>query len=80
MNRLGFLILSVLQKNDAIDKVSAMTAKEVMDVEDFGYKGNTVFKKLTEFEAIGYVSAGYKEGRSKTFFITSSGMEILKNL
>lgn len=79
MNRLGFLILSVLSKNEAVDKVSAMTAKEITDAEDFGYKDNTIFKKITEFESMGYVAAGYKEGKAKTFYITDRGKEFLKN-
>ncbi len=78
MNRLGFLILSILSKNEAFDKLSAMTAREISETEDFGYKGNTIFKKITEFEALGYVAPGYKEGKQKTFFITEKGREILK--
>lgn len=79
MNRLGFLILSVMSSSDAADKASAMTAREIMAVEDFGYKSNTVYKKLSEFEAAGYVAAGYKEGKSKTFYITEKGSGILRN-
>lgn len=78
LNRLGFLILSVLSMNEAFDKVSAMTAKEITDAEDFGYKDNTIFKKITEFESMGYVAAGYKEGKAKTFYITESGKQALK--
>ena len=78
MNRLGFLILSVLSTNIEFDKVSAMTAKEITDAEDFGYKDNTIFKKITEFESMGYVAAGYKEGKAKTFYITESGKQALK--
>lgn len=78
MNRLGFLILSVLSTNEAFDKLSAMTAKEIMDAEDFGYKDNTVFKKIMDFESMGYVAAGYKEGKAKTFYITESGIQALK--
>ncbi len=78
MNRLGFLILSVLSTNEAFDKVSAMTSREIADTEDFGYKDNTIFKKITEFESMGYVAAGYKEGKAKTFYITESGKQALK--
>ncbi len=78
MNRLGFLILSVLSKNEAFDKVSAMTAKEITETEDFGYKDNTIFKKITDFEVLGYVAPGYKEGKQKTFYITEKGRQFLK--
>lgn len=57
-----------------------MTAKEITDAEDFGYKDNTIFKKITEFESMGYVAAGYKEGKAKTFYITESGKQALKQV
>lgn len=79
MNRLGFLILSVLSKNEAVGNVSAMTAREISDAEKFGYKDNTIFKKIAEFETAGYIAAGYKEGKAKTFYITEKGQEMLQN-
>ena len=79
MNRLGFLILSVLSKNEAVGNVSAMTAKEISESENFGYKDNTIFKKLAEFETAGYIAVGYKEGKAKTFYITEKGQEMLQN-
>lgn len=78
LNRLGFLVLSVLSKNEAFNRVSAMTSREIMDAEELGYKGNTVFKKIAELEKMGYVAAGYKEGKAKSFYITDSGRQALK--
>lgn len=80
MNRLGFLILSVLSKNNAVSRLSAMTVREIAEAEEFGYKENTLFKVITEFEAEGFVAVGLKEGRAKTFYITDRGIEILKNV
>lgn len=80
MNRLDVLILSILSRNEAFDKASAMTIKEIMDTEDFGYKENTIFKKLSSFEVLEYVALGYKEGRAKTFYITDKGRELLKGV
>lgn len=45
MNRLGFLILSILKQNEAVNSVSAMSLREIAESEDFGYRENTVFKK-----------------------------------
>jgi hypothetical protein len=73
LNRLGFLILSVLSKSGAVDRKSAMTVREIAEAEDLGYKDNTVYKKATEFETAGYVAAGYKDGKAKTFYITDAG-------
>lgn len=79
MNRLGILILSVLEKSEANSKASAMTVNELSETEAFGYKPNTFFKKCTELESEGYIAQGYKEGRAKTFYITDKGKEFLKN-
>lgn len=78
MNRLGFLILSVLSKNKAVDPLSAMTAREIAEAEEFGYKDNTLFKTISDFETKGFVAAGLKEGRAKTFYVTDRGGELLK--
>ncbi len=78
MNRLGFLILSVLSKDGAITGPSAMTVREIAEAEDFGYKDNTLFKIVTALEVKGLVAAGLKEGRAKTFYITDRGREVLK--
>lgn len=78
LNRLGFLILSVLSKSGAVDRKSAMTVKEIAEAEDLGYKDNTVYKKVAEFESMGYVAAGYKDGKAKTFYITDAGIGALE--
>ncbi len=78
MNRLGFLILSFLEKGGADDKTSAMSIREIADVDDLGCKDNTIFKKVSELARRGYVAVGYKDGRQKTFFITGEGRKILQ--
>ena len=80
MNRLGFLILSILKQNEAVNSVSAMSLREIAESEDFGYRENTVFKKIKEFESLGYVLKGMKDGRADTFFITDDGLETLKGI
>lgn len=79
MNRLGFLVLSILQKAEATDKLSAMTIREIAETEeDLGLKENTVFKKIRDFEKLGYIGRGLKEGRANTFYITQKGADFLK--
>ena len=80
MNRLGFLILSILEQNEAVNSVSAMSLREIAESEDFGYRENTVFKKIKEFELSGFVLKGMKDGRADTFFITNDGLEALKGI
>ena len=79
MNRLGFLVLSILKANGATNKLYSMSVREITDTEeDCGYKENIIFKKIKEFEQSGYICRGLKEGRADTFFITPEGCEFLE--
>jgi len=56
-----------------------MSVREITETEeDFGYKENTIFKKIKEFEKSGYIRRGLKEGRADTFYITAAGREFLE--
>lgn len=78
MNRLGFIILSILRQEGATNKLSSMTVREIASAEEFGIKENTIFKKIKDFEQSGYIGRGLKEGRADTFFITPAGCECLE--
>ena len=78
MNRLGFLVLSVLLTNGADNRMAAMSLKEIMQTEDLDVKENTLFKKLRDYEIQGYVKKGIKDGRANTFYITDAGKEFLE--
>ena len=56
MNRLGFIILSILRKSDATSRLSSMTVREIATAEEFGLKENTIFKKIKDFENSGYIA------------------------
>ena len=78
MDRLGFMILSILRKYEATNRISSMTIKEIADSEPFGWKENTIFKKLKQFENSGFINNGLKEGHAHSYFITSKGCEWLE--
>lgn len=78
MNRLGFIVLSILRQNGANNRLSAMAVSEIVDEEEFVYKDNTIYKKIKEFETAGLVAQGLKEGRAATFYITEKGVQILE--
>lgn len=75
---MGFIVLSILERNGATNRLSSMTLREITEAEAFEMKENTIFKKLKEFEGFGYISRGLKEGRADTFFITPKGCRILE--
>lgn len=78
MNRLGFLVLSVLLTNGADNCMAAMSLKEIMQTEDLDVRENTLFKKLRDYEIQGYVQKGMKDGRANTFYITEAGKDFLE--
>lgn len=78
MDRLAFMVLSVLKNNDAMGRLSAMTVREVAGAEDFGWKEDTLSKKIRGFERSGYVAQGLKEGRANTYYITPEGCGYLE--
>lgn len=78
LNRLGFIILSILRKSDATSRLSSMTIREIAAAEEFGLKENTIFKKIKEFEQTGYIGRGLKEGRSDSYYITPEGCKRLE--
>ena len=78
MNRLGFIILSILRQEGATNKLSSMTVREIASAEEFGIKENTIFKKIKDFEQSGYICRGMKEGRDSTFYITPEGCDCLE--
>lgn len=78
MNRLGFLVLSILLTNGADNRMAAMSLKEIMQTEDLDVRENTLFKKLRDYEIQGYVQKGMKDGRANTFYITDAGKDFLE--
>lgn len=79
LDRLGFLMLSILAGNSAVDKTSAMTVKEILEIENVGCKYSTLYKKAVAFETSGYLAFGYNDGKARTFYITEKGREFIKN-
>ena len=72
INRLGFLILSILRGSGATGRLSSMTVREIASAEDCGMKENTIFERS------GHVGRGLKEGHADTFFITADGLGLLE--
>lgn len=78
MNRISFIVLSVLLDRGATDKLKAMTAREIAEAEALEYRENTLYKKIREFVLLGYAAEGLKEGRAFSFYITEKGIRHLE--
>ncbi len=77
-NLLGFLILSIINDQDATGKLKGMTIKDIADTEHLDCMDNTIYKQLKQFYDAGYVAVGVKDGRANTYFITETGKEFLR--
>ena len=80
MSKFEFMILSILLSNNAINSMSAMTAKDICTAENLGYERNTYYKRLKAFHDQGLVGIGAQERRSMTFYITKLGIQKLKEV
>lgn len=78
MNLLGFLVLSILNGQDADNRLCGMTLKDITDAENLGCKVNTIYKQLQQFIVSGYVDHGAKDGHANTYYITNFGKEYLE--
>lgn len=77
-NILGFLILSIINNQDATGKLNGMTIKDIADAEQLGCMDNTIYKQLKQFIDTGYVAVGFKDGHANTYYITELGKEYLR--
>lgn len=80
MNKVGLIILLVLDGNSAVNKISAMPLKEIAKSEDFGCKENTLFKQISGFRKDGYVDTGLKDGHASTYYLTKKGLEFVQKV
>jgi hypothetical protein len=78
MNKLEFLILSILMSNNAVLKIRGMTVEEIIAAEELDCKVNTFYKQLKTYCDHGTVGIGAKDGRKVTFYITKTGIQKLK--
>lgn len=78
MSKLEFLILSILLSNAAVSKFSGMTVNDILAAEDLSYHFTTIHNHLKAFCKHGIVSVGAKDGKALTFYITSTGIQKLK--
>ena len=52
MNRLGFIILSILRQEGATNKLSSMTVREIASAEEFGIKENTICRRAAGMQRV----------------------------
>lgn len=80
---ISYLILSWLYRTDAKSKIIAATRKMILDglaEEGTGYCDKTIYNNLRNLIQGGYVKNGMPVGNTYTYYITSKGMNWLKEM
>lgn len=79
INRMDALIMIKLNKNKALNALSAMTINELNDhggADRVGSRSHVV-RRLQFLEETGYIAKGLKSGNAVTYYVTSEGLAYL---
>ena len=71
-------MLSILNSNGADSKYQAMSVQEIKEAECLEYEPDTFYRQLKKFVIDGLVGQGAKDGHAHTYYITSKGIDSLK--
>lgn len=81
MNKFKFILLSVLESNNAITPLKAMSSYDIQnEIEGLNYTINYICRTLNVFQKEGLVKRGLNDRRSITFYITKEGLNKIKDL
>ncbi|MDF2844770.1 MAG: hypothetical protein K0R00_3196 [Herbinix sp.] len=78
MNKVEFIVLSILYQNEAVSRLKGLSVKDILTIEKLNLKENTLYKQLKTFQQQGFVGTGAKEGKALTFYITKAGIKKLE--
>ena len=76
LNRIQYVILSILRKNKADSPMLSMSCNEIAEIEKYD-KPSTIYKHLRILESLGYVERGAKVERATGYIITVAGLKVL---
>ena len=80
MNRLNLLILGSLKAYNSTSIASAVTLYEVKEFAKLTQSTATINRAAIQLYELGYVTYGVKDSKAYTYFITQSGLELLKEV
>ena len=76
LNRIKYVILSILRKNKADSPMLSMSCNEIAAIEKCN-KLSTIYKHNRILEDFGSVESGAKEERATGYIITAAGLKVL---
>lgn len=78
INKSDVEILHILTTNQCTTELRSFTISRIL--EHSKYKYSKVHNDTTKLVSAGYVQKGLKSSKSDTYFITQSGIELLRGL
>lgn len=76
LNRLDYVILMLLKKQNCTSHFKSMTLQEIISVTNTSRP--STYRKMMKLVELGYVKKGCKSTNADTFYLTEKSMELLK--
>lgn len=70
MTRIDLIIITVLKQNNATQKASAMSIKEIIEKTCSLYKYTTIYSNIKALCDEGYLLLGYKDANANTYYLS----------
>lgn len=81
--RIMYSILNILYANEARSKLYALSQKDIIEalaVDGEKWSDRTVYNKLRALVNHGFIKEGLKKSNSNTFYVTSEGIDWMKEV
>ena len=80
MNRIQLIMLSVLSKVGAKNPATSISIDYIIKSVPLGKSYSTIYREINLLCQNCYISQGVKDGKFNTYFITTLGIEKLKEM
>ncbi|WP_317367409.1 hypothetical protein [uncultured Tyzzerella sp.] len=78
LTKIDIIILKDLYKKDKYSFLESLKIKDFLIIEQKVLKENSLYKRLEKLKKLDLVAKGVKDGKSSTYYITSNGIEFIK--
>lgn len=78
IDKIDLIILKDLEENEKTSCIKSQTIYEFKVLEAMKY--NTIYKRIIMLEKLGYIEKGLKINKKNIYFLTTLGIEKLKNI
>ena len=80
INRTHLILITILSKYKAISAGTAITTEEMKSYCAIGKSDTTLHRAFRFLTSNGYIAQGVKDGKFFTYYVTDSGLNLLKEM